>query len=348
MRPEIAGTGARRALFVNFGGIGNGFMILPILGELERAAPGLSYFHVENPALEVPAFRDEAGVHRLLGQVPSLWRRFERRDRPAIDRFLDEQRVGLVVNLRNEDLTGDDRWMAFKTEHGAQREIWDLAEVMEPGAPRHVCTEITRLLARHGLDVAAHQPGFLRQRYRCAPATTRIGFSIASQKDVKSWPAPRWLALGHQLLSRAGAALEIYAGASPDEQRLARAIAASLEASAPGRVRLQENLPLEELARAAGALSVMVANDSGLSHLAAALDLPCVGLYFSTDAGVWGSRSPAFTAVQSQFFFTCPERKPQAGNCRRYDAGCPAPCKDEVTPELVAGAVERTLARHLK
>jgi ADP-heptose:LPS heptosyltransferase len=77
--------------------------------------------------------------------------------------------------------------------------------------------------------------------------------------------------------------------------------------------------------------------------MAAALDVPAVGLYFSTDSDIWGGMNEKFLPVQSQTGLSCPSFKHDAGNCNFYYGGCPGPCKDEVTPERVYRAVEQQL-----
>ena len=88
----------------------------------------------------------------------------------------------------------------------------------------------------------------------------------------KQWPVAHWVELG-QRLNSAGYAVALPHG-SDEEQRCALEIAAQL-AGALVWPRLGLDALLDALAACAGVVGV----DSGLSHMAVALDLPHVQLY---------------------------------------------------------------------
>jgi heptosyltransferase-1 len=88
----------------------------------------------------------------------------------------------------------------------------------------------------------------------------------------KEWPMAHWLALG-QRLQQAGFALVLPHGNDAEAQR-AQALAQAL----PGATvwpRLSLDALTERLSTCAGVIGV----DSGLSHIAVALDLPHVQIY---------------------------------------------------------------------
>jgi heptosyltransferase III len=58
------------------------------------------------------------------------------------------------------------------------------------------------------------------------------------------------------------------------------------------------SLPLPELARRLAGCRLFVGNDSGVSHLAAAVGCPTVALFGSTNAAVWAPRGPRVTVVR--------------------------------------------------
>ncbi len=92
----------RRILIINYGGIGNGICILPILKRLEEVAPNYSYFHNYNPNFDVTEFIDWLGLTNFLGTVPSIWRRFRYEDWREIKNFLCENQINLIINLRDK------------------------------------------------------------------------------------------------------------------------------------------------------------------------------------------------------------------------------------------------------
>ena len=63
-------------------------------------------------------------------------------------------------------------------------------------------------------------------------------------------------------------------------QRLAAALP-------PARSRVAQSLPLAELAHRLAVCRAFIGHDSGISHLAAAVDLPCLVLWGDTAEEVW-------------------------------------------------------------
>jgi len=91
---------------------------------------------------------------------------------------------------------------------------------------------------------------------------------------AKRWPAQRFAelaeALGLQLAIVRGPADPPFAASGPHE--------------------LWESLPLAELARRLKGSRLFAGNDSGISHLAAAVGTPALAIYVSTNPHVWGIR----------------------------------------------------------
>ena len=99
---------------------------------------------------------------------------------------------------------------------------------------------------------------------------------------AKRWPTERFAAVGRALLAKG---MRVVACGAPDERDLCEALAASL---GPGAVSLAGHTDLPVQAALCARAALCVANDSGLAHLAAAVDCPTVV--------VFGSTSPAWTA----------------------------------------------------
>jgi heptosyltransferase III len=91
---------------------------------------------------------------------------------------------------------------------------------------------------------------------------------------AKRWPASRFAELAHEL----GLVTAVVRGpADPDFQ---------LE---PAH-ETWDNLPLPELVRRLKGSRLFVGNDSGITHLAAAVGTPTVAIYVSTNPEIWGVR----------------------------------------------------------
>ena len=103
----------------------------------------------------------------------------------------------------------------------------------------------------------------------------------AEYGPAKRWPAAHFAALGRVLVDRGE---QVWLFGSAKDAPVAREIATSIGAHAvdlTGRTSLDEAIDLMSLA------SHVVSNDSGLMHIAAALDRPM--------AAIFGSSSPAYT-----------------------------------------------------
>ncbi len=103
----------------------------------------------------------------------------------------------------------------------------------------------------------------------------------ATSRDDKLWPEADWVALG-QRLKAAGLNAVLPWGSEAEKARAERLCAAIHGALCAPRLGLDEAACLLGQARAA------IGVDTGLSHLAAALGTPTVGIYTATDPGLTG------------------------------------------------------------
>jgi heptosyltransferase-1 len=111
----------------------------------------------------------------------------------------------------------------------------------------------------------------------------------ATSRDDKLWDEANWIALATQLL-RAGLHAVLPWGGAQEKARAER-----LSAAIPGSV-CAPRLNLNEAAALLGRARAVVGVDTGLSHLAAALDVPTVGIYTATDPGLTGLHAGARAA----------------------------------------------------
>lgn len=113
-----------------------------------------------------------------------------------------------------------------------------------------------------------------------APIPYALLFTMTSRDD-KLWPEEHWRALGNALANR-GLDCLLPWGTEDERRRCARIAAAIPRATVPPRMRLAE---IAGLARAA---RCVIGVDTGLAHLAAALEVPVVGLYCNSDPALTG------------------------------------------------------------
>ena len=128
--------------------------------------------------------------------------------------------------------------------------------------------------AEYGIEAPAVSFGWL-------PAGPYVVFLTATSRDDKLWPEAHWMLLGRQLQAL-GLALVLPAGSPAERERAAR-----LAVTLPGAVAAPP-LSIGELASLLAGARVVIGVDTGLSHLAVALQTPTVAVYVATDPGLTG------------------------------------------------------------
>lgn len=103
----------------------------------------------------------------------------------------------------------------------------------------------------------------------------------ATSREDKLWPEQNWITLGQHLL-QSGLRVVLPWGNEQEKVRSNR-----LCKSIPGAV-CTPHLNLNDAAAMLGHARAVVGVDTGLSHLAAALGVPTVGIYTATDPGLTG------------------------------------------------------------
>ncbi len=98
-------------------------------------------------------------------------------------------------------------------------------------------------------------------------------FHAGARKALRRWPGDRFAALGDQLHKRFG--LDIVFTCTPDELEEVKAITGSMRT--PAYIFTGHTLP--DLAALAARASLFVGNESGPMHLAAAMQVPVIGLF---------------------------------------------------------------------
>ena len=125
----------------------------------------------------------------------------------------------------------------------------------------------------YGLRVAGEPPVQAR-----APFT--VLFTMTSRDD-KLWPEEHWRSVGSALAGR-GIQCVLPWGTEEERHRCTR-----IASAIPGAV-VPRHMALVEIARLVRAAHCVVGVDTGLAHLAAALEVPVVGLYCGSNPALTG------------------------------------------------------------
>jgi lipopolysaccharide heptosyltransferase II len=178
--------------------------------------------------------------------------------------------------------------------------------------------EARELLRSEGLV-----PGFGRALVALCPGSTN--------SRAKRWPAERYAALADLLVERAGA--QVLLVGSRDEEEVSREVARRMRARPimlTGRTELAQAVAVLSLA------DVLVTNDTGPAHIAAALERPTLVIFGPTIPTTTRPYSPLAEIIR---------RPPDCAPCMLRDCPIDHRCMTAITPEEVYERTVRLLER---
>lgn len=300
---------------VKLSALGDVIHTLPVARALRRTYPDAHLTWIVE-AREYAVLRDHPDLDAVVPVDTRLWRRLiwrpagarqvweklgrlQSRIRAArFDVALDLQ--GLIKSGVLTAYTGAPLRIGFSP--GRSREWLNVAftnrHVTPPATAVHVVEQYLSLLAP--LGVTATEPEF---RIPARPDAERrmedflgeqgvkrqdllVAINPGAGRESKRWPVRHFRLLAERLVSEPDVRLLLLWG--PDEVHMARQIGDGL----PARAILAPPTDLDELTALLRRCALMVANDTGPLHLAAALGTPALGLYGPTRAernGPYGS-----------------------------------------------------------
>lgn len=183
---------------------------------------------------------------------------------------IDSAGRGFALNIRvpwDESLHEADLYLSVAAALGCDTADRHLR--FEPGPDARAAVD--RLWREHGLHgpVVAIAPG----------GGTNPGMDLPE----KRWLPERFAALADRLAEEEGASIAIVGG--PLDRAACDAVRASMRAAS---VDLCGHGTFEELGSLLSRCALFVGNDSGPTHLAAAVDCPVVAIFGPTDVGLYG------------------------------------------------------------
>jgi len=280
-------------LFVKTSSLGDVVHNCPAVSDVARGLPGAQIdWIVEEGFADLVAMH--ASVRRVIPVAIRRWRAAPWR--PAVwseigqfRRRLAERRYDAVIDTQSLLKSALVSWCATGTRHGMNR-----ASAREPLAacfydvrhevPRglHAVERNRRLAAAAlGLPLDAQVDYGLRVAPLAARAARVVLLTMTSRAD-KLWPEARWIELARELRMPA-----LLPWGSEAERSRAQRIATAI-----GGTALPRRLAPDELARLFAAATRVIGLDTGLTHLAAALDVPTVGIFCGSDpvlTGLYGA-----------------------------------------------------------
>lgn len=157
-----------------------------------------------------------------------------------------------------------------------------------------------------------------------------IGLNPGADMPGKLWEPARFAAVGDALAGEFGARAVILGG--PGEEPMGRAVRAAMRTPS---ALLTGRMALTELAHVLARLDLLVSNDSGPMHIAAAAGTPVAAVFGQADPRVFG---PLLPAARRRVLTAPVPCRP----CGRRECADPQ-CLLQVTPEMVLAACRELL-----
>ncbi|MEO8279319.1 MAG: lipopolysaccharide heptosyltransferase I [Ideonella sp.] len=281
-----------RVLIVKLSSLGDVIHALPVVQDIRARFAGVAIDWVVEPAF-APLLRRVDGIAEVIelplrrwrkawwtAAVRAEFRRFRQRlRREPYDLVLDLQgltKSALVARLARGRSAG----LANRTE-GSSFEAparWLVDRAITVPTRVHALDR-SRLLAAAALGYAVEGPVRFGLRAVQRPISEFVDsrplmvFVHGTSRDDKLWPEAHWIALGRRL-AQAGWRIALPQAGAVEQaraQRVATAIGSACSVWPP--------LGLDQLVDRMSAARGVIGVDSGLSHIAVALDLPHVQLY---------------------------------------------------------------------
>jgi heptosyltransferase-1 len=272
------------------------------------------------------------------------WKAFKQRVRARkYDLVIDAQ--GLVksawlTRYVKAPVAGLDRYSA---REGLASRFYDRRLSVATG--QHAVERVRQLFAlalAYDLPEGIGNYGLDLDRLQLPPAAPYVVFLHGTTWATKHWPEAYWRELAERM-GRRKLQVRLPWG-NPAEKARAERIAQGLN-----NCQVLPKLNLVGVARVLAAAKACVAVDTGLGHLAAALDVPTISLFGPTNPGLTGAYGRAQVHQASDFpCAPCLQKKctykPSADDLRRFDLKREWPlCFTRLNPEHVASRLSALL-----
>ena len=159
----------------------------------------------------------------------------------------------------------------------------------------HATSALLRPLEILGLSGADPRPRLILPGPAVLAGGPWLAAHPGSGSARKNWPEAKWAGFLQRLAAETGWHFLLIGGEA--EGGRCKRLAAGLP---PHRARLAQNLPPVELARAMRSCAAFIGHDSGVTHLAAALDLPGLALWGPSNEAVWRPMSDRMRLLRDE------------------------------------------------
>ena len=340
-----------RVLLIKTSSLGDVIHALPALTDAARAQPGIRFdWVVEEGFAEIPAWHpavDTVIPVAIRRWRKNLWQTFRNGEWRGFKALLREQRYDLVIDAQGLFKSA---WLTRYVD--APVAGLDRESAREPVASRfydqrypvargqHAVERLRQLFAQalgYSVPVGIGDYGLNKPTAQDdAPQAPFVLFLHGTTWDTKHWPELYWRQLAERMAAQ-GLQVRLPWG-NPAEKARAERIADGLDAA-----QVLPKLNLAGVARVLAQAQACVAVDTGIGHLAAALDVPTVSLFGPTNPVLTGAYGKSQVHLASDYpsCAPCLQKKctyqPTADDQRRFDLKREwPPCFTRLNPERVA------------
>ncbi|EKT4522928.1 lipopolysaccharide heptosyltransferase I [Pseudomonas putida] len=345
-----------RVLIIKTSSLGDVIHTLPAITDAAHAIPGIRFdWVVEEGFAEIPSWHpavDQVIPVAIRRWRKNLWQTLKSGEWKAFKQRLRERKYDLVIDAQGlvksawltryvkAPVTGLDR---FSAREGWASRFYDRRLSVAVG--QHAVERVRQLFAlalAYDLPEGLGRYGLDLDRLQLPPAAPYVVFLHGTTWATKHWPEAYWRELAERL-GRRNLQVRLPWG-NPAEKARAERIAQGLK-----NCEVLPKLNLAGVARVLAAAKACVAVDTGLGHLAAALDVPTISLFGPTNPGLTGAYGRSQVHQASDWpCAPCLQKKctykPSAEDLRRFDLKREWPlCFTRLNPEHVASRLSALL-----
>ncbi len=334
-----------RVLIVKTSSLGDLIHTFPAVTDAVRAIPGISFDWVaEESFSEIPSLHP--AIDRVIPSAVRRWRKswvkaWIRGDWKRFTQLLRRHHYDAVIDaqglIKSALITSKARGTKFGPDKNSAREAqasWFYDKTYAIGKGQHAVARIRDLFSKA-----------LNYKYNDRPLD--YGLSVVPDNSIneetlillygttwssKRWPLEFWRKLALKLIEQ-GKKIIVPAG-NQSERKFAKRIANNIYG-----VDILPFMNLTEIASVIMSCQAIVAVDTGLAHLAAALNRPGVSLYGSTSAAHTGTLSRYMWPLQASYACSpCLLR-----HCNKLPESQVPPCTETILTDRVVELVNRQI-----
>lgn len=308
----------KRIAIIKPSALGDVVMSLPVLNAARQAWPNARISWVINknlvgllehhPAIDELITFDRKGFGQGIGGALKFGAWLWSLRRHNFDMVIDLQ--GLLRSGLMSRATGAKYRIGLaESREGSTWFYTDTIETLKvKGEDIHAVDRLLKMTAYMGVTQPGDKPNFFWPRTLRSQAWARkelenlprpwVGYTIGARWQTKKWPVEQFQKLSEMVQANFGGSLVLVGG--PEDRELADRFMAGPKSPSRTIVDLIGKTTLPELQSLCGELDLLVTNDTGPLHVAAAVGTPTVGIFTCTRPARTGAYSDKAAVVSTK------------------------------------------------